>query len=421
MTVSVHHKYLVAFPITTVTLEFTNPSVTPSFLLTEGTPNTIAVSSTAYSTDAKFDALPIIAGLSRLTVNATNAILYVLKLQYKDNNFELMVYFIYICTKFDVFMKSILEYYDNVNSVCSFWRGRGVLSELERNGDVRLKLSNWKEDWSEIRRHNIAFFQRPMSEFCLQQVCMCKDLGLKVWMDFDDYMYIPDKHPMAGVYNEMFNPSVFRKTLLLADVISVTNNEMAMSYAMFENGIKNKISVIPNAINDNMFRFNGVGKKKYVVWRGGEHRLNDIKPYLDDIEAVMSDHSDWFFLCVGDYDLDLDIKNYEYLGNFNIHDYFALMLNLNPAIIINPLEISKFNKCKSNIVWQEATMFGAVTVSPEWSDYQCGFRYSVFKESLIEAMENESSREEFFSESSKEIKKYLLSNVNELRKSIIDE
>lgn len=318
-------------------------------------------------------------------------------------------------------MISILEYYDSVNSVCSFWRGRGVLAELEREGKCKLTLSNWDENWSEIRRHDIAFFQRPMSAFCVEQVEMCRDLGLYVWLDFDDYYLVPEDHEMYSAYKELFDLETFRKTLLLANIITVTNNEMLLSYAMFEPRIKDKIEIIPNALNDKVFSFNDVSTEKRIVWRGGSNHVQDILPFIDDIQDVLNEHEDWWFGALG-YDLELDCKNYQYVGDLPIHHYFGFMKQAKPSVVIAPLDMCKFNKCKSNIVWQEATMAGAVTISPIWSDFQIGFRYGDFKTEFENAIKHSELREKYHKDSLNFIKQNLvLSKVNEKRLKIIND
>jgi len=226
---------------------------------------------------------------------------------------------------------------------------------------------------------------------------------------------------MYDKYSKMFDQEMFRITLLLADIITVTNNEMLLSYAMFEPRIKNKIVIIPNAINDKIFSFNNISQEKRIVWRGGEHRLHDIKPFIEDVEYVMSKHRDWMFYSVG-CDLNLKRRNHKFLGDFSIHRYFGLIHNLKPSVFVSPLSMNKFSKCKSNIVWQEATISGGVTLSPSWSDFQIGFRYGNFKELFEESITNQEQRESFFNDSVKYIKEnLLLSNVNQLRLKLINE
>lgn len=322
------------------------------------------------------------------------------------------------------FKPTILEYYDNVTSVCSFYRGRGIWSELERQGHVNLVLSSWNEDWSIIRRCHIAYFQRPVSKKCLQQIMMCKDLGLKIWIDLDDWIECPEEHPIYQEYSKIFEIKSFEKSLLLADIITVsTDNLHNLLSNKFEH-IKIKLHTIPNAINDYIFSQRPISHNKIIVWRGGENHLYDIKPYTDQINEVLQVYPDWTFYALGSEIPDLkSLSNYYCLQNLNIHQYFAFMVRVQPSVVIVPLKTNVFNMAKSNIAWLESTMAGAVTVMPHWTDYNISFQYDEtdsFREAFINSLNYEYSRENVYKKSVSSIKdSFLLSQINKQRLHIL--
>lgn len=320
----------------------------------------------------------------------------------------------------------ILEYLDKYDSVCSFWRGAGTNSELERQGLIETKEANWNENWSTIRKFHIALFQRPVNKMCLDQAFLCKDLGLKIWVDLDDWKDIPKEHIMYDAYKETFDELSFKKMLMLADVITVTNWRMSSNYTAEYPFIAEKVRVVPNAINDYVYSFKSLSKEKRIVYRGGQNHIYDVKVYQDAIRQVLVDNPDWQFLSIGqDIRRLKTLPNYQYLGNFELHTYFGLICGLNPSIFIVPLKDNEFNRCKSNISWLEGTLSGAACLCPEYfKDTNSEFYDSVesFKFGLERLISNSQLRQSLWSASTGAIKETcLLSKVNQKRIDIIND
>lgn len=316
-------------------------------------------------------------------------------------------------------VKNILLYIDRENSVCNFWRGSGVLNELKREGKIDFAISNWKESLITLRKYDIAYFQRPMFAECEQQVRMCKDVGLKVIIDLDDWSEVPETNYNHDIYYKHFELRPFKIMLKLADVVIVTNERMKQGYLRFCDNIK----IVPNAINDYVFKQRFQSPHNLVVWRGGESHYNDIKNYTEWIKKVMMNHPDWFFLTIGDRLQEFDsLKNHKHIDRLSIHDYFGFMLQVNPTIVIAPLLKNKFNELKSNIIWQEATISGAVCLSPDFSSCDHAVKYDTslsFK--LEELINNRNIITKNFNRSKKILaKKYYLSKVNRRRLKIIN-
>jgi len=316
----------------------------------------------------------------------------------------------------------ILEYTDTVNSVCSYWRGRGPLSELVREGHINVTQGEWNNDWAIIRSCDIAFFQRPMSKNCLNQVMRCKDLGLKIWIDLDDNNQIPPWHEVYNLWCSEYEENTFKKIMLLADVVTVTNKVLQDYYLQYTNNIK----IIPNAINDHWLIFNRQSNNKIIIWRGGNHHLPDLYEYKNEIIEVMGSHPDWKLYCLGCEAkfIQNKISNYEYKGDYNIHHYFGFITQTKPSIFIVPLPYNELNKSKSNISWQEATLCGATALLPSyWNLHNYGLLYDgkeSFKNQFERLISDENLRERLYKNSYDKIQKeYVLSKVNNQRLEII--
>jgi len=316
----------------------------------------------------------------------------------------------------------ILEYPDQISSVCSFWRSRGVLSELAKEGHIGLIEGQWDDNWTTIRSCDIAFFQRPMNKDCLNQIMKCKDLGLKIWMDFDDTFEIPPSHEVYDLWTKIFDEKVFFKMLMLADVVTVTTENLKNFYLKYSNDVV----VIPNAINDKFLKFRRPSNNKVVLIRAGKHHLPDIWEYKNEIIQVMNNHPDWKLVVLGCEIkfLSNKIKNYEYGGDFDIHQYFGYILTTQPSIFIVPLLDNELNRGKSNISWQEATLCGAVSLVPDyWKLKKYSGTYKdkkTFKQYFEELVFNKELRIGLYNNSLSKVKKdFLLSKVNKQRLQII--
>jgi hypothetical protein len=319
----------------------------------------------------------------------------------------------------------ILEFFDKYDSVCSFWRGAGTNSELQRQGLIETKEANWNENWSTIRKYHIALFQRPVHKMCLDQALLCKDLGLKIWVDLDDWKNVPREHVMYNSYTDSFDELSFKKMLMLADVITVTNWRIASKYTGEYPFVAEKIDIIPNAINDLVYSFKPFSKEKRIVYRGGQNHVYDIKIYQDAIRQVLVDNPDWQFFSIGqDIRRLKSLPNYQYLGRFELHTYFGLICGLNPSIFVVPLKDNDFNRCKSNISWLEGTLSGAACLCPEYFKDTDSVQYDSvdsFKHGLENLISDKKLRAKMHAESIKTIESnYLLSKVNQVRMETIN-
>ncbi len=318
---------------------------------------------------------------------------------------------------------TILEYSDNTSSVCSFWRSRGVLSELSREGHINIIEGTWNDEWPTVRFARIAFFQRPMNKDCFNQVAMCRDLGLKIWLDFDDSPIIPPSHEVYNLWCETFDMKWFIKICSLAHIVTTSTEYLKNYYLQF----CNNVIVIPNALNDHWLTFKKPSNNKIVLWRGGTHHLTDLFYYKDEVCEVMNEHPDWKFQVIGSEAKFIKdrIPNYVYAGSWDIHKYFAYILTHQPSIFVVPLVNDDLNRGKSDISWQEATLCGATALTPHWwhlTGKSATYKdKKTFKQNLEKLIKDQDFRLSLYNASIKKIKSDLvLSKVNKKRLQIIN-
>jgi hypothetical protein len=144
----------------------------------------------------------------------------------------------------------------------------------------------------------------------------------------------------------------------------------------------------------------------------------------DIIRKVLIDNPDWHFISIGqDIKRLKSLSNYQYLGRFELHAYFGLICNINPAIFIVPLQNNSLNRGKSNISWLEGTMAGAACVCPDYFNDAISVEYDSvksFEDRLRVLIEDKEVRSSLYYRSVSKIEeKYLLSNVNKQRIQLI--
>lgn len=317
---------------------------------------------------------------------------------------------------------TIIVFADSDHSACSFWRAIGPFNELERQGLINVIRGTYNESWTTLRRADMAFFQRPMSKRCKEQIFMAKDVGLKVWIDLDDYNVIPEYHPVYNVYENEFDEKLFFKYMILADIVTVSTDFLKQHYLQYANNIE----IVQNAINDHWLSFKKHQQNNIIFLRGGDHHDHDIYHYKDALIGLVNKHGMKLIVCGSNpIYLQQEIDNYVYAGNFNVHGYFAYILRFRPSIFALPFIDCDFNRGKSNIGFLEATLAGSASLTPSyWGLEKYSSVYSdidTFHSSLEEMITNPELCNENHSKAVELAKSdYLLSMVNNKRIEIIN-
>lgn len=268
----------------------------------------------------------------------------------------------------------------------SFYRAFGPFSNLQRNyyGVEIINGSNegFEYNWWTLNPVDIVFLQRPSTMVGLHIIKTAKLCNKPVWIDYDDdYISIPTTNPRHNLYANTVRQSQTRECMKLADVITVSTPFIADSIRANVD-TKAEIIVIPNAWDPYLFNtnFNGVERKKIVLWRGGDTHVKDVEIYKEAITKCFDHYPEYDWVFYGhEFDWIIDhaiLKNqskrlrlYEFT---DLMRYFTNCMQLCPEIMIVPLEDNDFNKAKSNISFIEGTLFGASVMAsalPEFTQF----------------------------------------------------
>jgi hypothetical protein len=263
----------------------------------------------------------------------------------------------------------------------SFYRSWGVMHNLNRIMGRELDLIDFTSQrswtWADLGGIDILFIQRPYSPDMLKLAQYVKNLGIKVWVDYDDNLFqLPNES--RSFFN--FTPQVKQimiQTLQCADVISVSTQPLHDFFNQ-QLGLKN-ICVVPNALNDDLFTrtpsFNH--DSNAVVWRGSETHVADLVYFTPEIlQAMAATPYKWHFMGFNPFTITNLVDEYRLTEKIAVHEpqdviiYHQQLVAMKPKLMHVPLVQNALNECKSNIAWIEATYAGAVTIAPDWTEWK---------------------------------------------------
>jgi len=260
----------------------------------------------------------------------------------------------------------ILYITPNATDPLAFYRGTGPLSRMRR--DYPMEYTHVEAvSWAMVVAHDLVFMQRPFSPQHAEVLAMCKQYGVPVIIDYDDWLYelMPD-NPAYSLYEK--NRGSLDQCRAGADAIMVSNQHMKRMYA----AKGSDTVVIPNAYDSEMFT-PGVAEErnKIVLWRGGSSHTQDLLSVRQGWVELVAKHSDWQFIFMHCYPWWLGHvpDNVKFIEGMNLIDYMEAIKKLAPAIMTHPLLDSDFNRCKSMCSWIEASHAGAAFVGPDFEEY----------------------------------------------------
>jgi hypothetical protein len=262
---------------------------------------------------------------------------------------------------------------------CAFYRSSGIAHNLAKQSGHNIQSISWKEieiNWAVISDFDLILFQRPFNKPAFDLISYIKQMNKPVWVDYDDNLLcVPPENGNHSLYNDTENRKALKEILSIADVVTVTNENLKEAYLPFNLNI----SVIPNAFNDSIFKRSDIMpiRNNSVVWRGTETHIYDLMNYGSPINLASEDFKEWKFIFVGFYPWFLNKSaNKGFVKGSDIIVYFKNLMGMAPACVHVPLHDNPFNRSKSNIAYIEASYFGAISIVPEWWEAPGALKYT---------------------------------------------
>lgn len=256
-------------------------------------------------------------------------------------------------------MKHTLYYTVTPNDSCAYYR----INPLKRISHCA--GLNRIPQWYDFPQTKNFVIQRPAENAELNMMLVAKNYGVKVIVDYDDdLLNWDDYNPAKGYYDN--KAENIKECLKVADEVWVSTQAIKDVYSLYNKNIH----VIPNAYMWGEPEKPNLLNRK-VLWRGSP--THEVDMLLYPYEKLVKGNEKWQFYTMGweytYYKLTLG-DNYNWLGVVPITNFFEMIKEINPNVMMFPLVDTQFNRGKSNIAWLEATSIGAATFASMLPEYQ---------------------------------------------------
>lgn len=274
------------------------------------------------------------------------------------------------------------HYQKNIDIAClvpksddptSFYRAFGPIGELRKLMPLRLNLPS-VYNWATMGISDIIFMQRPVDPQCLSIANQAKMSRVPLWVDFDDdNLSVPMSNESIHVFGRHDVKDMIVKVSRLADVITVSTEQLKKKYSVYNKNIV----VIPNSINDKYLHFRNVIPKRprdrVIIWRGGPGFMENIAEIAPSIVKVGQANPSWKFIFMGHnpWQITTKLKNSIFVDWIeNYLDYLVSICQMHASAFIYCLADNDHSRSRSNIVWQEATFAGSICLAKNLPEFQ---------------------------------------------------
>lgn len=269
------------------------------------------------------------------------------------------------------------------HSAVNYYRCLGPLKEIHRCCDDINVVEMPTVSWTSLVGLDAVFFMKPYikdhvhegKRAChLDAIKIIKANRKPLILEYDDLLCeVPEESKFHRVWiNEPYKEN-FLEFINYADGLILSTQYMA-DYLIDNKLLEHKnYKVVNNAINNYLlgFDYSFSEYNKTVLWRGTSTHFPDFEPYIEQLISIMKDNLDFTFIFMGICP-DKRIKalsNTRVIDPKDIVNYHNFIKTLRPSIMYVPLLDTPFNRAKSNCSKLEATYAGAITLSPDFPEF----------------------------------------------------
>ena len=249
----------------------------------------------------------------------------------------------------------------------SYFRGFGCLSRCD---DLRVYQLPEALSWQLIVNLDAILFTNPVTEKLFHAIHYCKAWGIPIWIDYDDdHFHVPEDNQHYEAYMNPTAQEMIKRIMATADLMTVSTDALKNQCVEYTDNIH----VVNNGWDLKRLPIDGrLNTTKFIQWRGGQNRINDLETIREQIINLAEKHKDWTFQFYG---RAIMFRNKS--DNIKTHPGIAFQncglqqfKQNRPSVQIVPLEGIVYNCCKSNIAWLEATYNGSVCIAKEIGEYK---------------------------------------------------
>ena len=299
----------------------------------------------------------------------------------------------------------------------SWYRTYGPLNRLRKvTKEVEvISLSTKQIDYKDLLGIDVCLVPRPNSIGQLQLLKLCKQIGIKTWVDLDDNLY---EVPLTNFAHKSYkNTDILTQSIQIADLVTVSTGHLALAVldktGIYAHVINNAIILPDNIpVNDDEIK---------IIWRGSNTHYADLEIYKDVFSKLK------YPLHIMGCPLYWNNINYTYYEPQSIFEFFNAFKQIQPTILLYPLQEIPFNYSKSNIAFLEGVAAGAITFTnlstPEWN-WECIGNLKRIEDSILNKSKDkllEYYRKALDSSKTVVEKNYDLDSWNEMRLYLLND
>ena len=282
-------------------------------------------------------------------------------------------------------MIKVAAWIPNMEDGTSFYRGHGVLSEMEKQlgleSNIKITFIDTLKanNIIDLKGHDIVFFQRPFRFAEVETIKLCKQLCIPTIIDYDDNLFNVPVNNIFRDMNKQAGNSDYethaKNCLKYSDMVFVSTEELKKQLSEHIEDT-DKIKVINNAWDNEIMPM--VDKYNYtqtILWRGGHSHVSDLHVFKNKFEELVRTNRDFKFVFIGEPPVwASNYKNTELIKTQELPVFFRTFRMLKPALLLTPLKDYAFNHTKSNIAKLEAVINGAICLCPDWTEWRWGIK-----------------------------------------------
>jgi len=240
------------------------------------------------------------------------------------------------------------------DSGSKFWRLVDPAKYLSKNGIEAYVseegINEYEANWADIivvqsctDKNGIAYLYQ-----------MQQEKGLKIVVESDDYFDLNDDSPFKEEHNLHDAKFVITQTMKIADLITTTTDYLAKKLSKFNKNVE----VLPNFMDLERWDLKKLKNNDGTIrigYLGSITHLEDVKMISEPVKRISKEFPEVRLILMGDPRLAEFFEGVpmEVMNGVPFEAYPAKLHSLRLDIGLAPLRDTEFNKCKSNIKWQE--------------------------------------------------------------------
>lgn len=257
----------------------------------------------------------------------------------------------------------------------SYHRCMGPWTYLAKHNRDKVQIALAQDDlgmagvaWDQIAQFDAVFFHRPCRDDDMTMLKIAKNLGIPVWADFDDWLFdVPYWNQTKHQYDQPGIQNVIATFVATADVVTVSTSALYDRFRL----VNSNVVIIPNMYRSDIYRYRESDpgpRLNDFVWRGTNTHDADLLSVCDGFKrlpgkTLFFGGPTWVLLS------QMRPGSFLEVGTQDNLNYMKQILFAAPKVLLFPLVDCFFNRCKSNIAYQEALHAGALCVAPDLPEW----------------------------------------------------